>query len=218
MFERSLTALRLEVELSLSALESPLIAQNVALGVDVLSPAYIYQVICGLLGMKFLPHGVHFAVQSVQREKPLHEGVQLNIHYPVMRTAQIVRKPVIRAVPSPRYSLLIYLDQPQWLNRFQYSRASANPSLRRIEPVTLLPMPARYVYAEGALLSSDLMPYVDDPIPLALPRFIENGVVFWDNYTVLRRRSLFMGDAWVDPSSARWCGAYRGVFWLNFVE
>jgi hypothetical protein len=218
MFDRSISALRLEVELSLSSLEFPLLAQHVAPGVDVPSPAYIYQLICRMLGVKFLPHGIHFAVQSVQREKPLHEGAQLNIHYPVMRTAPVIHNPLIRTTSFRRHSLLIYLDQPQWLNRFQYSRAAANPSLRRIERVTLLPMPARYVYAEGSLLSSDLMPYVDDPILLALPRFIENDQVFWDNYTVLRRRSLFMGDAWIDPSSARWCSAYRGVFWLNFVE
>lgn len=218
MFDKSISALRLEVELSLSSLQFPLLAQNVALGVDVLSPAYIYQLLCALLGVKFLPHGVHFAVQSVQREKPLHEGAQLNIHYPVMRPAPVVHSYPTRTASFPRHSLLIYLDQPQWVNQFQYSRAAANPSLRRIDRVTLLPMQARYVYAEGALLSSDLMSYVDDPILLALPRFIENDQVFWGNYTVLRRRSLFMGDAWVDPSSERWCGAYRGVFWLNFVE
>ncbi|PJF28320.1 MAG: hypothetical protein CUN53_00725 [Phototrophicales bacterium] len=218
MFEKSITALLLEVELSLSSLQFPLLAQNVAPGVDVLSPAYIYQLICTLLGVKFLPHGVHFAVQSVQREKSLHEGAQLNIHYPVMRTAPVIHNPLIRTTSFRRHSLLIYLDQPQWVSQFQYSCATANPSLRRIERVTLLPMPARYVYAEGALLSSSLMLYVDDPIPLSLPRFIDNDRVFWDNYTVLRRRSLFMGDAWVDPSSERWCSAYRGVFWLNFVD
>jgi hypothetical protein len=218
MFDKSITALRLEVELTLSSLQFPLLAQNVAPGVDVLSPAYIYLLICSLLGIRFLPHGVHFAIQSVQREKVLHEGAQLNLHYPIPHTIPIVHNPLIRTAPFPRRSLLIYLDQPQWLSQFQYSRAAANPSLRRIDRVTLLPMQARYVYAEGALLSGDLMSLVDDPILLSLPRFIENDRVFWDNYTVLRRRSLFMGDAWVDPTASRWCGAYRGVFWLNFVE
>jgi hypothetical protein len=220
MFVKALDVLRLEVELSVSPQQFPLLVQNVVPGVDVLSPAYIYHLICVLLGVKFLPHGIYFAVQSVQREKPLHEGAQLNINYPY--PALYVNREgygySARTALFYRRSLLIYLDQPEWLNHFQYSRAAADPSLRRIERVKLMPMQARYVYAEGSLLPSDLMPYVDDPIQISLPRFVDGNRWFWGDYTVLRRRSLFMSRGWIDPSSPSWCGAYRGVFWLNFVE
>lgn len=218
MFHKALDVLRLEVELSVSPQQFPLLVQNVVPGVDVLSPAYVYHLICALLGVKFLPHGIHFAVQSVQREKPLHEGAQLNIFYPALYVTRAVSSSAAQTALFYRRSLVIYLDQPEWLNRFQYSRAAANPSLRRIERVKLMPMQARYVYAEGSLLPSDLMPYVDDPIRISLPRFVDGNQWFWGDYTVVRRRSLFMSCGWIDPSSPSWCGAYRGVFWLNFVE
>ncbi len=218
MYQRSIKVLRLEVELSTALLQFPWLASNVALGVDILTPAYVYRLICVLLGIKFLPHGVHFAVQSVWREKLLHEGALLNFCHPAQPVAAFTHSSLSRTALSRRHSLLIYLDQPQWLNLFRYSLTRANPSLRRIEQVKLLPMPARYVYAEGTLLSSDLMPYVNDPILLDLPRFVDNNQVFWDRYVVQRCRSLFMGEAWIDPDSARWYNTCRGVFWLKFVE
>jgi hypothetical protein len=221
-------ALRLEVELSELLLQSPLVLRNLLPGVDVPSMAFIYELICTLMGVKFLPHGVHFAVQGVKHEKLLHEGAQPNIHrpYPMCidreNYTQAAYNRSMSTAPIKRRSLVIYIDRPEWLNYFKCSRAGAGLVLRRIECVRLLLMPARHVYAEGSLLPSDLMPYVYDPIKFAMPRFVGGDQTLWDDYLILPHRSRLSQSCeesvWVDPSHPSWCSAARGVFWLSIVD
>jgi hypothetical protein len=74
-----------------------------------------------------------------------------------------------------------------------------------------------YAYAESTLLPVHHADRVAAPTIETLPRMARReGKIDWGSYVIVRAKTPFIGQAWVDPDAPAWDHRRRGVFFLDF--
>jgi CRISPR-associated protein Cas5t len=205
-------------------------------------PATIYGHICSALGAWFDPTGIRFAYHFAHEgnAKDIEHISVLSSSGGYLPGTRIPKVLEGNVTPFERELLLqprltLYINQPQWQPAFQSPRYAVvlgrSQDLFTYSDISVIELEqADRAYFENTIAPHDMALQTMRGVTMLMPRYLDyarNRAPTFSRYLVLEERVLSdeffafgdrpSGPYWVDPTTPRVKGAYRGLCLLSFT-